>query len=182
MPDALTPDPANPNRMDAEDKVRMAKSLAAFGDLSGIILNRRTGLLIGGHQRADVLASGVLDVTDLPAKEPDGTVARGWLVLNGVRYAVRVVDWPEETAHAALLAANRFGRVGHDDMALVKDILEQIDTGGLDADLTGYSEAAIEALMNQVHQDEPAQPSDAEPQGERHIMVACPYCHKEFPA
>jgi hypothetical protein len=160
MPDALTPDPANPNRMDADDKVRMAKSLAAFGDLSGIILNRRTGLLIGGHQRADVLASATMDVTDLPAKEPDGTVARGWLVLNGVRYAVRVVDWPEETAHAALLAANRFGRVGHDDAALLKDLLESLDTGGLDADLTGYSEAAIEALMNQVHQDEPAQDAD----------------------
>jgi hypothetical protein len=179
MPDALTPDPANPNRMDPEDKTRMAKSLAAFGDLSSIVINRRTGLLIGGHQRADVLASGVLEVTDLAAKEPDGTVARGWLVLNGVRYAVRVVDWPEETAHAALLAANRFGRVGHDDAAILKDLLEQCGAGAIDTDLTGYTDAAIEALMNQVHQEEPAKDGE-EPATS--IMVACPYCHKEFPA
>jgi hypothetical protein len=139
--------------MSAEDKARMAKSLAAFGDLSGITLNRRTGLLVGGHQRTDVLAGGTLDVTDLPAPEPDGTVARGWLLHGGKRYAVRVVDWPEETARAALLAANRFGRVGADDMQIVKDLLEALDNGAADMDLTGYSEDAIEELMNQIHQD-----------------------------
>ena len=52
----LKPDPTNPNRMDPSDKKRMARSLDEFGDLSGVILNRRTGLLVGGHQRVDVLA------------------------------------------------------------------------------------------------------------------------------
>jgi hypothetical protein len=108
---SLKPDPANPNRMDAEDKARMAKSLAEFGDLSGVILNRRTGLLIGGHQRADVLAGADIQTEELSKPDPDGTVARGWLVHLGRRYAVRVVDWSENKAHMALLAANRYGRV-----------------------------------------------------------------------
>ena len=177
MPDPLTPDPANPNRMSPEDKARMAKSLAAFGDLSGITLNRRTGLLVGGHQRTDVMSGGTLDVTDLPAPEPDGTVARGWLLHGGKRYAVRVVDWPEETARAALLAANRFGRVGADDMQIVKDLLEALDNGAADMDLTGYSEEEIERLMNQVHQDDPpAENKQIDEEGMKNTQNECPKC------
>lgn len=192
-PDKLQPDPANPNRMAAEDKARMAKSLAEFGDLSGIIINRRTGFLIGGHQRVDVLAGAKMHVEDCPKPEPDGTVGRGWLDKGGRRYAVRVVDWPAEKAHAALLACNRFGRVGADDPALLKDLLEQLDTGALDMDLTGYTGKAIEELMNQVHPDEGA---DSEPQIDRAAELnkkwqvktgdlftiggetTCPHCHK----
>jgi hypothetical protein len=161
--DTLTPDPANPNRMAPEDKARMARSLAEFGDLSGVVLNRRTGLLVGGHQRADVLTGATQHVEDV-APEPDGTVARGWLEHGGRRYGLRVVDWPPEKAHAALLAANRFGRIGKDDAALLKDLLEQLDTGTTDMDLTGYTQDAIEALMLQTRQDGDA---DAEPQMDR---------------
>ena len=166
----LTPDPVNPNRMDAETKAMMAKSLAEFGDLGGIVLNRRTGLLIGGHQRADVLRDGKLTVTDLPKPEPDGTVARGHLEHLGRRYAVRVVDWAEDKAHAALLAANRFGRLGQDDAALLKDLLEELDcgqetdAGELLADLTGFDAAERERLALQVHQDVDA---DAEAEGKQ---------------
>ena len=182
MPDplALTPDPANPNRMDAATRVAMAKSLAAFGDLSGVIWNKRTGLLIGGHQRADVLASAVQEIQDLPAPEPDGTVARGWLVLHGVRYAVRVVDWPPETAHAALLAANRYGRLGADDAAILKDLLAELDcgqatdSGQLLADLTGYDAAERERLANQVHVPDGNKPIDEE--GMKNTQNECPKC------
>ena len=145
----LTPDPANPNRMDAETKAMMAKSLAEFGDLSGIVLNRRTGLLIGGHQRVSVLEGCTVEATDLPTPEPDGTVARGYVSRGGVRYSLRVVDWAEDKAHAALLAANRFGRVGTDDADLLKDLLQELDTGEMDMDLTGYTKEAIESLMTQ---------------------------------
>jgi hypothetical protein len=143
----LTPDPANPNRMDDDDKARMARALAEFGDLSGIVINRRTGLLIGGHQRADVLRAGKLTVTDLPEPEADGTVARGHLEHVGRRYAVRVVDWPPEKAHAALLAANRFGRVGQDDHDALCSLLEELTAGQRDISTTGYDEEFVEDLM-----------------------------------
>ena len=94
----LKPDPANPNRLDPSDKKRMARSLDEFGDLSGVVLNRRTGLLVGGHQRVDVLAGADVQAEDLPAPEPDGTVARGWLVRGGKRYA-------------GVEAGERFGRL-----------------------------------------------------------------------
>jgi hypothetical protein len=141
--------------MAPEDKARMVKSLAEFGDLSGVILNRRTGLLIGGHQRADVLAGAQVHVADLDTPEPDGTVGRGYLIHGGRRYSLRVVDWDAAKAHAALLAANRYGRVGEDDAALLKDLLQELDTGAQDMDLTGYAREAIERLMNQYHVDRP---------------------------
>jgi hypothetical protein len=140
--------------MAPEDKARMIRSLAEFGDLSGVVLNRRTGLLIGGHQRADVLAGAQVHVADLDAPEPDGTVGRGYLIHGGRRYSLRVVDWTPEKAHAALLAANRYGRVGEDDAALLKDLLQELDTGAADMDLTGYTREAIESLMLQEHQDD----------------------------
>lgn len=148
-PIELKADPKNPNRMSAEDKARMAKSLAEFGDISGITINRRTGLLVCGHQRADALKGYTLDVTDLDKQESDGTVARGHLVLKGKRYSVRVVDWPEEKAHAALLAANRFGRVGQDDETLLSGLLEDIGAAGIDTDLTGFDAAALGAVIQQ---------------------------------
>lgn len=150
MTHSLRPDPANPNRMNDADKGRMARALAEFGDLSGIVINRRTGLLIGGHQRADVLRAGKLTVTDLPEPEADGTVARGHLEHVGRRYAVRVVDWPPEKAHAALLAANRFGRVGQDDAAILKELLLELDTGATDMDLTGYTAEQMQDLLAYV--------------------------------
>lgn len=154
----LAPDPANPNKMAAEDKARMEKSLAEFGDLSGVVINRRTGYIIGGHQRVDVLKDAELITEDLPKPEPDGTVARGYLKHGGRKYTVRVVDWPEKKAHAAMLAANRFARVGQDDAQLLKDLLEELDTGELDMDLTGFDEKTIEELMNQFHVEEVESP------------------------
>ena len=161
---ALTPDPSNPNRLDPSDKKRMARSLDEFGDLSGVILNRRTGLLVGGHQRVDVLAGAEVQAEDLPAPEPDGTVARGWLVKAGKRYALRVVDWDETKAHAALLAANRFGRIGKDDDAALRALLDGLEAEGFDLELAGYT---AEALVEAGLRDEPEGEADAEAQIDR---------------
>ena len=168
----LRADPANPNRMNAEDKARMVKSLAEFGDLSGVTLNRRTGMLIGGHQRVDVLAGAQAHVVDLDDPEPDGTVGRGYIIHGGLRYSLRVVDWPEEKAHMALLAANRFGRVWQDDAAILKDLLLELDTGAQDLDLTGYTQEAVERLMTQFHVPDAAAP-DVGTDHQWIVMIEC---------
>jgi hypothetical protein len=155
----IQPDPSNPNRMDADDKARMARSLAEFGDLSGVILNRRTGLLVGGHQRADVLAGADLHVNDLPAPEPDGTVGRGWLEHGGRRYAVRVVDWDDVKAKTAMLAANEFGRRGENDPDKEKAILELLDASNADMELTGKTLQEIEAELTAAPPELPSIPA-----------------------
>jgi len=41
----------NPRTITDEQLKMLNKSLQTFGDLSGIVYNRRTGNLVGGHQR-----------------------------------------------------------------------------------------------------------------------------------
>lgn len=143
----LKPNPLNPNRMSDEDKQRLVKALTVFGDLSGIIFNRRTGLMVGGHQRIDVLQKSKMEVVDLPQPEADGTVARGWLINGKNRFALRVVDWPEKKANAAMVAANRFGRVGADDVDMLQEIIKEIDVGEFDLDVIGYTRSAVEMIL-----------------------------------
>jgi ParB-like chromosome segregation protein Spo0J len=154
--DALKPHPENPRRHPTpgspEWNTLKASLLNEYFD--PIVWNQRNGMLVSGHLRTKVLREAGFTEADCV-----------------------VVDMDEPTHKARMLAANRL--TGEDDMQAVKDLLESLDTGEISTDLTGYSEAAIEALMNQVHQDEPAQ-DGAEPATP--IMVACPYCHKEFPA
>jgi hypothetical protein len=48
---ALRPDELNPRQITPEQQERLKKSLAAYGDISGVVFNRRTRKLVGGHQR-----------------------------------------------------------------------------------------------------------------------------------
>lgn len=148
------PDPKNPNRLADDDRSRLRKSLAEFGDLSGIVINERTGLLIGGHQRVNVMGDGSYNLTRSEVKESDGTVATGYTVIDDKKFNVRVVDWDETKAHAAMLAANRFGRVGEDDVNLVKELLLEINSKNIDMDLTGYSFVDSEKITKQADSEE----------------------------
>lgn len=160
---ALKADPKNPNRMTPEDKARMVKALREFGDLGGIVLNRRTGLLVGGHQRVDVLREGRIVQKDLPKPEPDGTVARGHIEHGGRRYTLRVVDWPESKAHAAMIAANRFGRLGQDDQSILAEVLSEVRNTVSDTDLLGFSEDEILDLQSQAEPQLPENKKELRP-------------------
>ena len=67
VPD-LKADPRNPNRMKPEDRDGLKRALVEFGDLSGIVYNRRTGLLVAGHQRMSVLGAAKPEKTVLSSK------------------------------------------------------------------------------------------------------------------
>ena len=70
---------------------------------------------------------------------------------EGMRYAVRVVDWDDTTAKAAIIAANRFGRLGHDDPDLLKGLIEELAAEGFNTDLTGFDAESLAEL----DEDEP---------------------------
>ena len=48
---------------------------------------------------------------------------------------------------------DRIAELAERDMSIIKDLLEELDTGANDMDLTGYVEAEIERLMLQEHQE-----------------------------
>lgn len=47
----LDPNPRNPRVIAPERITELKQALALFGDLGGIVFNRRTGRTVGGHQR-----------------------------------------------------------------------------------------------------------------------------------
>ncbi len=62
----LKPAEYNPRTISDDQLERLKKSLEEFGDLSGIVFNRQTGNLVGGHQRLKVIPEGAdIDKTEL---------------------------------------------------------------------------------------------------------------------
>jgi ParB-like chromosome segregation protein Spo0J len=118
-----------------------------------IVWNRRNGMLVSGHLRVKVLTASGFDRADCV-----------------------VVDYDDAMHKVRMIAANRL--VGQDDAALLKDLLQELDSGAVDMDLTGYTAEAIEQLMTQVHQPEAV---DLEsPDAASKSVVKCPKCGFSF--
>jgi len=116
-PVAITAADYNPRMISADALAGLRASMATFGDLSGFVVNRRTGNVVCGHQRREAL--GAIDLGAVAYGEPfevelgpeDGrftAIERSGEVIGpgGSRFRVRMVDWPEGFEKAANLAAN----------------------------------------------------------------------------
>jgi len=96
----LKPCPWNPRAIDGEAMQGLQASVKAFGDISGIVFNTRTGHLVAGHQRLTILKQ----THKLTLEGDNGTLA---VVTDaGTRFPVRLVDWDDATEKAANVAAN----------------------------------------------------------------------------
>ena len=138
---SLHANPQNPRRITSDRLAMLERSLAEFGDLSPIILNIRTGHLLGGHQRTKVLRDkfGDADITITQTYEPAtsvGTVREGYVLIDGERFAYREVDFDENRERLANLAANR-GAGDFDDDGL-KNWLADLAQEDLDLDLSMF--------------------------------------------
>jgi len=143
----------NPRQITAKQLARLKKSLDEFGDLSGIIFNRRTGNLIGGHQRVKVLPpSASIGKTELAEPTRAGTVAEGSIIIDGESYLYREVDWPLEREKMANVAANKHaGEWDDEKLAALMDELTRLPD--FDIDLVGFSNSELEALLDSVSED-----------------------------
>lgn len=100
----LAPAPYNPRTISPANAAALSYSLAEFGDISGIVWNRATGVLVCGHQRLNALKTLYGDRL-LLHRNPE--LGEAWLTApNGERYDVRVVEWTAEKEKAANVAAN----------------------------------------------------------------------------
>jgi len=144
----LTANPQNPRKAwTAEQAQKFTESLNHFGDLSGVIFNQTSGLLVGGHKRVEAFqqeATPDIEIsTRLPEPDATGTVAYGYLNLDGGKFSYREVLWDEEKEAAAGLAANKWGAEW--DWQGVSDVLTQL--GDYDLELTGFNESEYSPLL-----------------------------------
>ena len=105
---------------------KLKKSLTEFDLVEPLIWNKRTGNLVGGHQRLKILE-------EMGQQEVD----------------VSVVDLPPSKEKALNLALNKIQ--GDWDLPKLKDLLEELNTGEFDMEITGFDDKEIEDLMTQFH-------------------------------
>ena len=104
---------------------KLKRSMQEFGYVEPIVWNKRTGNIVGGHQRYKVLL-------DMGMSEVDCVV----------------VDLDETKEKALNLALNKIQ--GDWDYVKLKDLLEELDTGAFDIEITGFSLEEIEQLMTEL--------------------------------
>jgi hypothetical protein len=151
MKTILKANPNNPRKISPEVLEALKKSLKTFGDLGGIVFNRKTGNLVGGHQRLEVFRAGgampVPIVERQQKRDTQGTVAVGYVTFEGSQYRYREVEWDKQTETAAMLAANKFS--GEWEWEGVSKLLQELKNGGFEEmSLTGFEQHELDTLLN----------------------------------
>ena len=118
----LSPAKYNPRTISSDSLGRLTKSLSELGNLQPITWNAKTGNIVGGHQRL-----------------------KCYLALGKDEVEVWAVWLDEAQERAANIALNKLS--GEFDMPKLKDILEEIDVGEIDVDITGFSLEEIGKMM-----------------------------------
>ena len=92
---------------------KLKRSMQEFGYVEPIVWNKRTGNIVGGHQRYKILI-------DMGMQEVDCVV----------------VDLDDAKEKALNIALNKIQ--GYWDDLMLKDLLLELDTGEFDLELTGF--------------------------------------------
>jgi DNA modification methylase len=124
--DELIPASYNPRKdlkPGDQEYENLKRSIKEFGYVDPIIWNEQTGNIIGGHQRAKIMK-------DLGMTEAE----------------VSVVDLPDEKEKVLNLALNKI--TGQWDMALLKELIIELETYDIDITLTGFDTSEIEELLD----------------------------------
>lgn len=156
----LKPAGYNPRIITDEQLSRLKKALHEFGDLSGIVFNRKTGNLVGGHQRLKCLPpDAIIKKEKLKKPSRTGTTATGTITIDNEQYTYREVNWDEAKEKAANIAANQHGGEFDDDKlsVLLKELSEAPD---FDIGLLGFDDSEFNQLLSLVINDGLTDPDD----------------------
>lgn len=132
-PGQLLPNPRNPNKHPASQMKLLVKIIEHQGFRRSIVVSNRSGLVVVGHARLE--AARVLKMPEVPVDYQDYDT--------------------EADEYADMLADNRLAELAEASLPDLKDLLQELDTGAFDMDLTGFDAETIEQLMTQIHFDLP---------------------------
>ena len=126
--DSIKPDPRNARKHSERNLAEIKKSLKEFGQRKPIVVNSKTMEIEAGNGMW-VAAKSL-----------------GWDKIAAV-----ITDDPPEVAKAYGIMDNRSAELAEWDMPTLKDLLEELDTGDIDVELSGFNHKEIEDLMTQFH-------------------------------
>ena len=144
----IVPNPRNPNTHPESQIELLAKIIDFQGWRLPIVTSKQSGFVVRGHGR--LLAARKLGMEMVPVDEQD--------------YESEAQEW------ADLVADNRIAELAEMDRASLKDIIETLDTGEIDMELTGFKQSDLAFMMTEVHQDESSSGG----------MTQCPECGNQF--
>lgn len=157
--DSLIPNPRNPNSHPGEQIRLLAKIIKHQGWRAPITVSNRSGFIVRGHGR--LMAAKVLGAKQCPIDRQD--------------YECEADEW------ADLIADNRLSELSETDNPKLKDLLETLDVGAMDMELTAWTEQAMADLMSQFHVPKFEPTSEEEqPRLDLKTPVKCPECGHEF--
>lgn len=150
----LVPNPRNPNKHSDRQIEMLAKIIEHQGWRVPITVSKRSGFVVRGHGRLQ--AAEILGLEKVPVDYQD--------------YENEAEEW------ADLIADNRIAELSEMDNTMLKDLLQEIDTGVIDMELTGFTEDELESLMTQINIDDFFRDHE-EPSNEKEKEVkTCPHC------
>jgi DNA modification methylase len=114
--------PYNPRTIEDHDLEALRRSLRYFGTVEPIVVNKRSGRIVGGHQR--VKAALAEEIESLP---------------------VVYVDLDDPSEKQLNLALNRIH--GEWDAEKLEEVLRELETMGADLELTGFTQVEIDELL-----------------------------------
>jgi len=115
--------PYNPRKISDHDLEALRRSLVFFGTVEPVVVNRRSGHIVGGHQR--VKAAEAEGIETLP---------------------VVYVDLDDPSERQLNLALNRIH--GEFDLDKLAEVLADLQRAGADLAFTGFTDAEIEELIH----------------------------------
>ena len=154
----LTAHPRNPNSHPDAQIELLAKIIEFQGWRRPIVVSTRSGFIIRGH--------GAL----LAAQKA------GWdtVPVDYQEYESEAQEW------ADLVADNRIAELSERNRPELKDLLEELDLGVLDMEITGFTDDALKELMSEFHVPE-EEPEYDESVADGVKRATCPKCGHEFP-
>ena len=152
--------PRNPNTHPEAQIKLLANIIAKSGFRSPIVVSTRSGYITKGHGRLD--AAELLGLKDVPVDYQDYD--------------------SEESEMADMVADNKIASLAEMDRAVLKEIMEELDTGAFDMLLTGFDLPAIESLMTAIHPDDIDHlfQRDDEPKGEEQNTITLHYIQEDY--
>src|SRR6185436_15214377 len=133
----------NPRKISEQQLQELEAYLRELGDLGGVVHDLNSDQIIGGNQRSQVFDINQCQIEiEHRMKRPDaqGTVAMGYVIWKGKRYAYRQVRWTPKQCEKANIVANKAG--GEWDNELLKEYFKDKDLSSW-----GFNDDEIEALF-----------------------------------
>jgi ParB-like chromosome segregation protein Spo0J len=127
----LKENPRNPNRHTEKQVSMLANILKFQGWRTCIVVSNQSGFIVRGHAR--LAAAKKLGLEKVPVSFQD--------------YDDDAQEWSD------LIADNRIAELAELDRVALKDLIEELDTGEVDLDNTGYNQQDLELLMSQIYQE-----------------------------